>query len=91
MYVELNAHIHAFFFVRTSKFWPSLVRKFLHNLSLDCSFKNCSCFHHINYTLRHCHKSFSLVFKNTCGTVLIFFSAHAVFLTAEKPARKRCM
>ena len=28
--------IHAFF-IRTSKFWPSLVLKFLHDLSLDCS------------------------------------------------------
>ena len=30
--------VHAFFFIRTSKFWPSLVvLKFLHNLSLDYS------------------------------------------------------
>ena len=28
-------------------------------------------------------KIFSVVFKNTCGTVLIFLSAHSVFLTAE--------
>ena len=27
-----------FFYIKTSKFWPSLiVLKFLHNLSLDCS------------------------------------------------------
>ena len=31
--------------------------------------------------LRHCHK--------TCGTVLIFFSAHLVILTAERPVLKR--
>ena len=74
---NLLVGLHAFF-IRTSEFWPSLVLKFLHNLSLDCS-----CFHPC--------QSFSLVFKNTCGTVLIFFSAHSVFLTAEKPARKRYM
>ena len=34
---------------------------------------------------------FGLVFNNTRGTVLIFFSSHSVFLTAEKPARKRYM
>ena len=28
------------------------------------------------------------IFENTCGTVLIFFSAYSVLLTAEKPARK---
>ena len=33
--------IHAFF-IRTSKFWSRLVLNFLHNLSLDCSFKKCS-------------------------------------------------
>ena len=47
-------------------------------------FLNCSCFHHINYTLQHCHKSFGLVFKNTCSTVLIFFSAHSVFRLQKK-------
>ena len=46
-------------------------------------FLNCSCFDRVNYTLRHCHRSFSLVFKNTCGTVLIFFSAHSVFITDD--------
>ena len=35
---DLLSPIHAFFFIRTSKFWPSLiVLKFLHNLSLICS------------------------------------------------------
>ena len=38
-YFKLIIHIHAFFFIRTSKFWPSLVLKFLHNLSLNCSYK----------------------------------------------------
>ena len=74
-----------FFFIRTSKFWPSFViLKFLHY---------CSFFYHVNYILWHCYKSFSLVFKNTCGTVLIFFSAYSVFLTAEKPTRNptRCV
>ena len=35
---NLFARVHAFFFIRTSKFWPSLiVLKFLHILSLNCS------------------------------------------------------
>ena len=61
-----------FCLIKTSKFWPSLVvlnvfAQFEHQL-----FLNCSCFNHVNYTLRHCHKGFSLVFENKCNTVLIF-------------------
>ena len=34
-----QTYIHAVFFIRTSKFWPSLiVLKFFHNLSLNCSY-----------------------------------------------------
>ena len=32
---------YTLFFIRTSKFWPSLVvLRFLHNLSLNCSLKS---------------------------------------------------
>ena len=79
-----------FFSIRISEFWPSLIVLIVLKVFAQFEpqlFLNCSCFYHVNYTLRHCHKSFSLVFKNTCGTVLIFFSAHLVFLTAQKLAR----
>ena len=36
---------------------------------------------------RNRNRSFSFVFKNTCGTVLIFFSVHSVFLLN---CRKTC-
>ena len=43
-----------FFFIRNRKFWSSfVVLKFLHNLSLNCSFKNCSCFHYVSYHRKH--------------------------------------
>ena len=36
--VSNRQRLHAFFFIRTSKFWPCLiVLKFLHSLSLNCS------------------------------------------------------
>ena len=78
-----------FFLIRTSKFWPSLVvLKFLHNSVEPQLLLSCSRLHHVNYTLWHCHKSFSLVFKNTCDIVLIFFSAHS--LDVQSNCRKTC-
>ena len=54
-----------FFFIRTCKFWSRLVvLKFLHNLNLNCSFKNCSCFHHVNY---HQSTSISICFSTLRG------------------------
>ena len=60
LYYKQNGQHHAFFEIRTSKFWPSLVLlKFFHNSFEPHLFLNCFCFHHVNYTLPHCHKSFS--------------------------------
>ena len=57
----MKQSLHVFFITKTSKFWPRLVvLKFLHNLSLNCSFKVVlvSIMSIIAaYTVHHCHKT----------------------------------
>ena len=71
------------YFLKSSKFWPRfVVLKFLHSLSLNCSKLVLVSIMSIIH--------FETVI-NTIGTVLIFISAHSVFLTAEKPTMNHHM
>ena len=86
---EVWCFVTRFSFIRTNRFWPSVVflkgfAQFQPQFFLNCS----SGFHHVNYTLPHCHKSFNLVFKNTCGTVWVFWLCPLSVSNRRKTCKK---
>ena len=90
--------LHTFFFIRTSKFWPRLVLKFLHKIEPQL-FLNCSCFHYVNHHRKEKYKhvgNLKSMFPAAGSKLSVlkhsFAQENVVTLSVQgKPAMKRHM